>query len=318
MGVCLHPLNNNSLTAYVRKKHISLMPRKLPPLNALRAFEAAGRHQSFSRAAQELGVSHSSISRHVRGLEHRLKARLFRDLPRGVELTRDGLDYLARLTPVFDAIAEASDALEERPAGVITVNCEPVFATKWLIPALGAFNSLHPEVDIRLEASQELADVTRYATDVAIRFFNSGAPDRPAEQISNASIYPYASPDLIARPLTSPDQLRRYPLLKDRNSDTWGRWFALAGGDQSDAVPVTAWRMHAALALESAIAGQGVILCSSEVAQRDVTAGRLIRVFDLGFQEGGYYLVLAQGALRRKAVRVFQDWILATSRALRV
>jgi len=219
------------LTVYVRKSHIFRMPRKLPPLNALRAFEAAGRHQSFTRAAQELGVSHSSISRHVRGLEHRLKVRLFRDLPRGVELTRDGMDYLARLTPVFDAIAEASDALEERPAGVITLNCEPVFATKWLIPALSAFKSRHPEVDIRLEASQELADVTRYATDVAIRFFNSGVPDRPAELISNAAVYPYASPDLIAGPVTSPDQLRDYPLLKDRNSDTWTRWFTLAGLD---------------------------------------------------------------------------------------
>jgi len=294
------------------------MPRKLPPLNALRAFEVAGRHQSFSRAAQELGVSHSSISRHVRGLEHRLKARLFRDLPRGVELTRDGMDYLARLTPVFDAIAEASDALEERPAGVITLNCEPVFATKWLIPALGAFKSHHPEVDIRLEASQELADVTRYATDVAIRFFNSGVPDRPAELISNAAVYPYASPDLIAGPVTSPGQLRNYPLLKDRNSDTWARWFALAGVDQTEVVPVTGWRMDAALALESAIAGQGVILTSSEVVDRDVAAGRLIRVSDLWFREGGYYLVLAQGALRRKAVRVFQDWLLERSRALRV
>ncbi len=293
------------------------MARTLPPLNALRAFEAAGRHQSFSRAAKELGVSHSSISRHVRGLEHRLKAQLFRDLPRGLELTRDGAAYLSHLTPVFDAIAEASDALQERPAGVITLNCEPVFAVKWLIPALGAFNARHPDIEIRLEASSELADVTRYATDMAIRFFNSGVPDRPARLISDTWVYPYASPKLIPRPLKSPAQLLNYQLLKDRNSDTWGRWFQMAGGVDPNDVPAPTWRMSANLALETALNGQGVILCSSEVTARDVAAGNLVRCFDIGFQEGGYYLVLADGAARRKAVRVFQDWILEKSKALR-
>lgn len=294
------------------------MPRKLPPLNALRAFEAAGRHQSFSRAADELGVSHSSISRHVRGLEHRLEAQLFRDLPRGLELTRDGAVYLARLTPVFDTIAEATEALAERPAGVVTLNCEPVFAIKWLITRLGDFQSRYPEVDLRLEASRDLADVAHYATDMAIRFYKSGTPDLPATLISDAWIYPYASSNLIRKPVTSPARLLDYPLLKDRDSNTWRRWFALAGGVDPDDVPNPVWRVRALLAFEAAVAGQGVILCSSEVAQRDVAAGRLVRVSDVGFQEGGYYLVLAQGTSRRKAVRKFRDWILAQSRSLRV
>lgn len=291
--------------------------QKTAPLNALRAFEAAGRHQSFSRAAEELGVSHSAISRHVRGLEHRLKVQLFRDLPRGLELTSDGRVYLARLTPVFDTIAEATDALAERPAGVITLNCEPVFATKWLIPHLGGFSSRHPEVELRLEASRELADMAHYATDVAIRFFKSGVPDWPATLISDAPLYPYAAPGLIDKPLESPRRLLDHHLLRDRSSDTWGRWFALAGGVGQHEVPRPAWRMPALLAIEAAIAGQGVILCSSEVGAGDVSAGRLVRLSDLGFHEGGYFLVLAPGALRRKAVRVFQDWILIQSQPLR-
>jgi DNA-binding transcriptional LysR family regulator len=293
------------------------MPRKLPPLNALRAFEAAGRHQSFSRAAQELGVSHSAISRHVRGLEHRLKVNLFRDLPRGLRLTRDGAAYLARLTPVFDTIAEATEALAEHPTGLVTLNCEPVFAFKWLIPILGDFQTRHPDVELRLEASQELADVAQYTTDLALRFYNSGSSDLPAALISNAWVYPYASPDLIKSPVTRPAQLLQYPLLRDRDSNTWRRWFALAGGVDPDAVPNPVWRVQALLALEAAITGQGVILCSQDVVARDVAAGRLVQVSDIGFQEGGYYLVHAERALRRKAARVFQEWILERSQSLR-
>ena len=321
MSPDMHPCNaahkDNCLTVCVRKSHINPMPRNLPPLNALRAFEAAGRHQSFSRAAEELGVSHSAISRHVRGLELRLKARLFRDLPRGLELTRDGAVYLAHLSPAFDAIAEATDALTERPAGMITVNCEPMFATKWLIPNLGSFANRHPEIEIRLEASDALADVSRYATDVAIRYVHSGVPNQPATLLSNAALYPYASADLIAQPVTTPADLLAYPLLKDRHSDTWGHWFDLAGGVDPAAVPKPAWRMRAHLSLEMAIAGQGVILCSAEVVAGDVAAGRLIRVSSLGFQEGGYYLILAEGAPRRKAIRVFRDWIVTHSQSMR-
>ena len=146
----------------------------LPPLNALRAFEAAGRHQSFSRAAEELGVSHSSISRHVRGLEDRLGVQLFRDLPRGLALTEYGAAYLAQVSPALDAIAYATEGLVEVPQGTVWVNSETLFAAKFLVPRLGDFYAQHPEVEIRLEASRQLADVARYETDLAIRFERYG------------------------------------------------------------------------------------------------------------------------------------------------
>ena len=154
------------------------MLRNLPPLNALRAFDAAGRHQSFSRAAEELGVSHSSISRHVRGLEDRLGVQLFRDLPRGIELSPDGAAYLARIAPALDAIGDATDGLAEQPLGSVTVNAETLFAIKWLMPRLGDFQAAHPEVEVRLEASRQLADVARYEADFAIRLRSWGSRNR--------------------------------------------------------------------------------------------------------------------------------------------
>jgi LysR family glycine cleavage system transcriptional activator len=287
------------------------MVRKLPPLNALRAFEAAGRHQSFSRAADELGVSHSSISRHVRGLEDRLGVQLFRDLPRGLQLSRDGAAYLAQVSPALDAIAYATEGLAETPQGTVTVNSETLFATKWLVPRLGAFQAAHPEVDVRLEASRHLADVARYEADLAIRFVRPGGRYAGSELLSDAPLYPFASPDLMNAPLRSPRDLLDYPLLKDRTGGTWDLWFSLAGGVAPDEVPQLAWRMSSVLAVEAAVAGQGVLLVSQEVVTGEVAGGRLVQLSDIGFREGGYHVLHGESVLRRKAVRVFRDWLIA-------
>lgn len=291
------------------------MPRALPPLNALRAFEAAGRHQSFSGAAEELGVSHSAISRHVRGLEDRLGAQLFRDLPRGVALTQAGARYLAALSPVFDRIAEASEVFDQRPAGQVTVDAEPLFAMKWLIPRLSDFYERFPDVELRLQASSTIADLARYEADLALRFFHAGPEGQAAPLLSHAPLYPYAAPAVADGPLP-PEQILVLPLLRDRREDTWRQWAAMAGcpppqGAASD------WRMRARLAYESALAGHGVLLASSEIAEVDVAAGRLVQCSDIGFRMGSYHLMSAEGAMRRSAVRLFRDWLLDQSAALR-
>ncbi|MGZ2259149.1 LysR substrate-binding domain-containing protein [Roseobacter sp. A03A-229] len=289
------------------------MSRQLPPLNALRAFEAAGRHESFSRAAEELGVSHSAISRHVRGLEDRLNTRLFRDVSRGVELTVEGAAYLGQVTPALDAIAEATDRVTERPAGVIMINSEPLFATKWLIPRLSGFHAAHPEVEVRLEGSRWLADVNRYEADVAIRFLKIAGSNPDAILLSDAPLYPFAAPGLVDLPLASPRALARHKLMRDRSTGTWGAWFALSGIDDPEIIPLIGWRMRSYLAYEATLAGHGVFLTSSEVTSLDVAAGRLQQLSEIGFREGGYYVLLGEGALRRKAVRLFRDWLLDTS-----
>lgn len=293
------------------------MSRNLPPLNALRAFEAAGRHQSFSRAAEELGVSHSAISRHVRGLEDRLNVQLFRDLPRGVALSPDGAAYLAQVSTALEAIADATEALSERPKGTVTVNSEPLFATKWLVPRLGAFARSYPEIDVRLEASRHLADVARYEADLAIRFVHPGGVYPGSELISDAPLYPFAAPGLVDLPLSTPADLLNYPLLRDRTGGTWNVWFEKAGDVDRQDVPQFTWRMSSVLAVEAAIAGQGVLLVSTEVVANEVAAGRLVRVSDIGFHEGGYYLIRTQGVLRRKPVRIFRDWLTAQSQQWR-
>ena len=211
--------------------HIS-HAQKPASLNALRAFDAAGRHQSFSRAAEELGVSHSSISRHVRGLEDRLGIQLFRDLPRGLELSPEGAAYLAQVAPALDAIGDATDELAETKHGTVSVNAETLFATKWIVPRLGDFSAAFPEVDLRLHASRQLADIARYEADFAVRFVKPGRNYPNAELLTNAEVHPYAKPGLVDLPLYSPEDLLQHTLRRDRTPNTWARWFALAGAPQ--------------------------------------------------------------------------------------
>ncbi|QUJ75791.1 LysR family transcriptional regulator [Sulfitobacter albidus] len=286
------------------------MRRSLPPLNALRAFEAAGRHQSFSRAADELGVSHSSISRHVRGLEDRLGVQLFQEASRGVRLSPDGAAYLAQVSPAFDLIGEATEGLAEAPAGTVSVNSEPLFATKWLVPRLAGFSALHPGIDVRLEASRHLADVARYEADVAIRFIPPNASYPGAALLSDAMLYPFAAPTVAPGPV-APEALLDLPLMRDRTNGTWRAWFARAGVPLPQDFAEEVWRMSSALAVEAAIAGQGVLLVSEEVVSHEVALGRLVRLSDVGFREGGYHMLLAEGAARRKPVRLFRDWLRA-------
>lgn len=292
------------------------MSRSLPPLNALRAFEAAGRHQSFSRAAEELGVSHSAVSRHVRGLEDRLGAQLFRTLSRGVVLTRAGERLLYEVTPAFDQIAAATEPLSQRPEGLLTVDAEPLFAANWLIPRLGAFYDQFPGIELRLEASRAVVDIDRYEADMAIRFYSSSAEGRAEPLVSDAPLRPYAAPGLVDGLLEEVADLGRFRFLRDRAEDTWSRWCA-----EADVVPVPGmhggWRMRATMAIAAALAGHGVFLSSAEVVDAHVQAGRLVCCSDVGFRLGAYVLVTGPGVLRRAPARHFRDWVLDESAALR-
>lgn len=291
------------------------MSRDLPPLNALRAFEAAARHQSFTRAAEELNVSHSAISRHVRGLEDRLSARLFRDLPRGVALSPDGERYLAEVSPALDRIAEATAGLRARPEGVITVSCENSFAVWWVAERLVQFRALFPEIEVRLEATTDLVDLDRYEADIAIRFLAGGAPQgTPADLLANTPIQAFATPE-IAETLKQPEDVMRHTLLRDRYTDLWPEWFRHAGIDPEYASPI--WRLRAALAIEAAQTGFGVLLASADLLQRPLYEGRLVPCFDIHFFIGGYFVLIGEGARRRKPVREFRDWILGQAEELR-
>ncbi len=293
------------------------MSRNLPPLNALRAFDAAGRHQSFSRAADELSVSHSAISRHVRGLEARLGVQLFRDLPRGVELTTAGQAYLDRVLPALDMIAEATEGMADTPHGQVTVNSEPLFAERFIIPRLPGFREAYPDVEVRLESSPLIADVERYEADIALRFAHRGKLDVPADLLSAAPLFPHISPELAARAhITTPADLLDLPMLRDRSNNIWNQWFAAAGVPDVQ-LPEHGWRLKSPLAYEAALHGLGVYLGSSECVSYDVAQGRLQRCFDIGVVDGAFYLVYGRRGNRRSAVRRFREWILDETRPFR-
>lgn len=293
------------------------MSRNLPPLNALRAFDAAGRHQSFSRAADELSVSHSAISRHVRGLESRLGVQLFRDLPRGVELTVAGRRYLERVLPALDMIADATDDLAAVPKGQVTVNSEPLFAERFIIPRLAGFQEAYPEVEVRLEASSNIADVDRYEADIAVRFARTGALDVASDLLSASLIYPHAAPELMRDSIRVPKDLLDLPLLRDRSNNIWKQWFA-AAGVQAATLSDQGWRLKSPLAYEAGLAGLGVYLGSSECVSYDRGLGRLVRCFDIGIRDGAFYLVSGSRGTRRSAVKQFRAWLLDETKVFRM
>ncbi|MEM9045252.1 MAG: LysR substrate-binding domain-containing protein [Pseudomonadota bacterium] len=289
------------------------MPRSLPPLNALRAFEAAGRRQSFTGAAEELNVTHAAISRHVRGLERRLQIQLFRTVARGVELTEDGAAYLTRITPALDQIAEATEALSLVTPGTLSISCEPTFAFKWLMPRLGQFQAMHPEIEIDLHSTPELANLKTYESDLALRFCHD-APDVRADLISISPVYPYGAPSLpVAK---DPSDLLNLKLMHEDNGALWKRWFAAAG--LHDAYqPQKTSGLTTLLAIEGALAGQGVVLSSAELVCQDVEAGRLKKLSPLGLAYGGYHLLCLEELAGRRSIRQFRDWLLTETDYLR-
>lgn len=297
------------------------MVRRLPPLNALRAFEAAGRHESFSGAAEELNVTHAAISRHIRGLEQRLNVQLFRNVARGVELTEAGARFLKALSPAFDQIAHATEDLSCENEGMITISCEPTFAVKWLMPRLGAFNELHPDVEVNVEATGRLADIERYECDLALRFFKGTSATLECEKICHLPVYPIGAPSLTkslpAKP--APADLLNLRLLHEDKGQLWQRWFRAAGLSDVSAKELRApGGMSTIIAIEAALAGQGLVLVSDELILSDLESGRLQHFSDQGLDFGGYYLVYLKQILRRKTVRAFRDWLLKATEDLRV
>ncbi len=291
------------------------MARTLPPLNALRAFEAAGRHESFSKAAGELNVSHSAISRHVRGLEDRLGAQLFRDAAQGVALTEEGRAYLARVSPALDDIAEATEAVGEGPDGRVLLNSDGLFANEVMAPHMSALWRAHPEIDLRVVTSNRLADLDRYEADFALRFALSGRLDHPGDLICNAPLFPYAAPGVFAsHPGVS--EILAARRMQDRPPGVWQRWAACAGVDPAT-VEVAEWRMRAMLALSVARGGAGVYLGSADVVNTACVTGQLCRLSEVGLQEGAYFLVTREMPLRRKALRVVREWLLDATAPLR-
>jgi LysR family glycine cleavage system transcriptional activator len=297
------------------------MARPLPPLNALGAFESAGRHLSFTKAAAELNVTPAAIGHQVKALEELLEVPLFRRLTRALRLTEAGQAALPPLRDGFDKLAEAVELLRtQEDSGAVTVSLGPCFAAKWLVPRLDRFRAAHPDLDVRLDATDELVDFQRDNVDLAIRYGGGNYPGVEAERLLSEEIFPVCSPNLREgpEPLEQPDDLRHHTLIhlewdsEDVTAPTWRMWLLAAGIHDIDFTRGPAFSMRT-LALQAAIEGQGVALASSFLVADDLAAGRLVVPFDLSVCDPldfAYHIVVSKRTAALPKVAAFKNWLL--------
>ena len=297
--------------------------RRLPPLNALRAFEAAARHLNFSRAADELSVTPGAVSQQIQNLEDYVGVALFKRTPKGLLLTDPAQIALPALREAFDRLAEAASMLTAAVDGRrLTVTVPPSFASKWLLPRLGAFEALHPDVDVWVSAGMELTDFTSGEIDLAIRYGAGRYPGLEVIRLMQETVIPVASPDLLANhPLENLGDLANAILLHDGSPDAdescpdWTMWLAARGVKGVDGARGPRFN-QSSLVIEAAVGGRGVALAKRALAQADLDAGRLVAPFQIATAvDFAYYLVHPKTKGRLPQVRAFITWITAEAAA---
>jgi LysR family transcriptional regulator, glycine cleavage system transcriptional activator len=299
------------------------MSLELPPLNALRAFEAAARHLSFTRAAEEIHVTQAAISHQVRKLEDYLDRKLFRRLHRQLVLTEDGQLFATAVREALQQLAQATERLtSEQAAGYITVSLLPSFASRWLVPRLWRFRDRHPEVEVRLSAFEWLVDFERDGVDLAIRYGKGEWPGCNSRLLMHEKIFPVCSPALLDQvgPFSSPEALAQVNLLHDDYArQDWKQWLKAAGTTGVNARRGLRFS-HTSLMLDAAESGQGVALAQAPLVEDDLRRGRLVRLFDIELDgDYSYWVVSPVGAAENPAITAFRDWLLdetETSRTL--
>lgn len=284
---------------------MSISRRSLPSLNALRAFEASGRKLSFRAAAEELGVTQGAVAQQIRALEDHLGIRLFNRLARGLSLTQQGAAWFADITRAFDILVESTDRLLARP-DVVTISVTPTVAARLLIPRLGELQADLPDIELRTVATEALSDFSRDQVDIAVRLTRNALP-APLEGVMlfRQHLIAVASPRLLENfslPLTA-RQIASLPLLHDAH-DGWPRFL-----QQEGKLPGARFN-QTTLALDAAMAGQGVALACRAFVQADIKAGRLIAIADAGDSAGDYYLVRKRADLPGRAAQAVWQWCL--------
>lgn len=292
----------------------------LPPLNGLRAFEAAARNLSFAKAADELHVTPAAVSYQIRVLEEKLEVRLFRRLNRAVVLTDAGAMMYPGVRASFEGLHRAVQRIG-RPAHsdrVVTVTISPHMAAKWLVPRLSRFIERHPEIDLRIAASNTTVNLNTDRADIAIRYNLGNNTGLVADKLMDEAVTPMCSPLLHTGtpPLRTPSDVRHHTLIHDEtlrrhwpDSTGWSEWFALAGLPPSETGAGLRFD-HSDHCLDAAIAGSGVVLGRRAMASRDIEQGRLVAPFDLDLPfRGGIYSVTIQEKAEHPDVQAFRLWL---------
>lgn len=293
--------------------------RDLPPLGALRVFEAAARHMSFQRAAEELHVTPSAVSHQIKGLEAFLGKPLFRRAKRAITLTPAGRQYLPPVQAALESIQAATARLNRTPdLRVLTISVAPALASGWLVPRLALFQMKHPDIEVRVTTSTRTVDFKQHPDiDIGIRFGDGHWPGLRAHRLLPMQLIPVCSPELLTThaPIKRPADLARLNLLHalPRLGD-WRSWFLAAGASGVDPDRGPKFQ-DTPLAINAAIAGSGVAIADRQFVQREIDAGRLVVPFDMQIPaKTAYYLVYPADRARDPRVRAFRDWALNEAR----
>jgi len=297
------------------------MGRRLPPLNALRAFEAVARHLSITGAAEELGVTPGAVSQSVKSLEDYLGRTLLSRTSRGLVLSDAAAAALPSLSEGLDRLAEGAQRLAgpER-GGRLTVSVAPSFAQKWLAPRLADFSVAHADLDIQIQSSMGLANFEAEGVDLAIRYGAGRWPGVESKLLLREEVTPVCSP-AVAEEIKAPDDLARFTLihddsnLNDESCPDWTMWLKAAGAKAVDAARGPRFN-QSSLAIEAAASGRGVALAKRALAQADLDQGRLAAPFSSSTPiEFAYWVVHPPGRARSRAARAFITWALAQAEA---
>ena len=288
------------------------MQRRLPPLNALKAFEAAARHLSFTRAADELFVTQAAVSHQIKALEDFLSLKLFIRRNRTLLLTEEGQAYFLELKDIFKNLQDATERLLARGSkGAITVATPPSFASQWLVPRISQFSQLFPDIDVRLKAIDFDEGFLTDDIDVAIYYGRGTWRNLHADKLHTEYLLPVCSPLLLNRskPLLEPTDLQYHNLLHDGSRRAWKAWFTTQGFKHFNVNQGPIFS-HSSMVLQAAIHGQGVALAHNVLARPDINSGRLIVPFNhVLISKDAYYLVCRESQTELGKITAFRQWM---------
>ena len=290
------------------------MHRRLPPLNALKAFEAAARHLSFTKAAEELFVTQAAVSHQIKALEEFLSMKLFLRRNRTLLLTEEGQAYFLELKDIFKHLQEATERLLAKGSkGAITVAMPPSFASQWLVPRISRFSVEHPDIDVRIKAVDFDEGFLEDDVDVAIYYGKGRWSGVKADKLHTEYLTPLCSPMLFngPKPLNSLSDLKHHVLLHDLSREAWKNWLKSVGvsGVNVNQGPVFS---HSMLVLQAAALGQGIALGNTILARPELDAGRLIMPFEEKVaSRDAFYLVCDEAQADLGKIAAFRSWILA-------
>lgn len=275
---------------------------------------------SFAKAAKTLSVTPAAISHQIKGLEDWLGVRLFRRLSRGIELTREGQSLAPDVRDAFSRLASGVTRIrEDNSSGILRVSASPSLASKWLVSRLERFSQRQPQIDIRLNSSSVMTDFARDGVDVALRFGTGNYPDCVVDLLFATEVFPVCSPAIVkaAYSLKHPRDLKNHVLLHDSNSEVEGRlpdwraWLTEAGVREINLDRGPRFN-NVYLAIDAAVAGQGVVLAPGALVADDVAAGKLIRPFSLALKGTmAFYVVAPKAGSKRPKVNAFRRWLIS-------